>query len=43
MLTSFLPVHRQCIHGMVTTTEKVVGDRHKAQSITTKVTDLMCR
>ncbi|XP_003962908.2 tumor necrosis factor alpha-induced protein 2 [Takifugu rubripes] len=32
----------QCIHGMVTTTGKVVGDRHKAQGITANVKDLMC-
>lgn len=33
----------QCIYGMVTATEKVVGDRRKAQSITAKVKELMCR
>lgn len=37
------PTSLQCIHGMVTTTEKVVGDRPKAQSITANMKDLMCR
>lgn len=41
-LISALPLH-QCIHGMVTTTQQVVGDRAKAQSITAKVKDSMSR
>lgn len=43
MLICGFPASLQCIHGVVTTTGKVVGDRHKAQGITANVKDLMCR